>query len=81
MDEVLVEESDPTLADGPEPELGLERDTQLPHHDHVEGSTQGAGHLGGDRDAAPRQCQHDRTLPPQELPTPRRGDARPPVCP
>jgi hypothetical protein len=57
-----VDDAHAVLADGPHPQLRLERNPQLAHHQDVQGCSEGPGDFGGDQDAAPRQADHDHVL-------------------
>ena len=58
-DDLLVAHLDAALADRAHRELGLEGDSQLAHHDHVERGVQRPGDLEGDWHPAARQTEDD----------------------
>ena len=60
--QIVVEEADTLLTDGPEAQLGLEGKAEFSHHDDIERRPQGAGHLGGHGYAAPREGQYHRVF-------------------
>jgi hypothetical protein len=64
----VFDHSDTTLSDRAEGELGLVRNTQLPHRHHVEPRVQNTCHLCRNRDSPARQTQHDdiRCVPCQQ---------------
>jgi hypothetical protein len=57
---VVVEHLHSTLADRAHPELGLVRDTELPHHDDVERGLHDAGDFVTDGHSAAWQRSDDR---------------------
>ncbi len=60
--DIPVDHTGTVFSDGSHPQLGLERDTQLAHHDDVERRFQRPRHLEGHRHASPGKAQDDRVL-------------------
>jgi hypothetical protein len=66
-DDRAVDHPHPVLPDGAHTEFGLERYPELADHDHIKRRAQRPGHLQRNRDAAPRQAEHDHRLAAQVL--------------
>jgi hypothetical protein len=54
-----VQDTDPVLADRAHPQLGLERDAQFSHHQHVERCVERTRHLERHRHAAAREPEDE----------------------
>ena len=61
-DEFVVEHAYTVLADRAHAQLWLEGDTELAHHDHVEGRVERSGDFERDRHASSGKADHNRML-------------------
>ena len=64
-DDFVVQDAHAALADGTHRELGLERNTELAHEDHVEGRSELCGNLVRDGNPAARQTEDDDQVAPK----------------